>query len=153
MFVSLVYCAESTVHWFVVREKHCWMTADCADKSKRTGRQLFYNLTYRTCGSRVCITTASSVSIPLFGWAYQPWNSVFSLTTNQPQPAYKQKKKANIYVNVLWEVKKQINCIKIVNLWWVKIIIRISYNKTYERYTCWYYFLNINLIQFERSLT
>jgi hypothetical protein len=37
MFVSLVYCAESTVRWFVVREKHCWMTADSADKSKRTG--------------------------------------------------------------------------------------------------------------------
>jgi hypothetical protein len=38
LFVSLVYCAESTVRWFVVREKHCWMTADSADKSKRTGR-------------------------------------------------------------------------------------------------------------------
>jgi hypothetical protein len=37
LFVSLVYCAESTVRWFVVREKHCWMTADSADKSKRTG--------------------------------------------------------------------------------------------------------------------
>jgi hypothetical protein len=36
LFVSLVYCAESTVRWFVVREKHCWMTADSADKSKRT---------------------------------------------------------------------------------------------------------------------
>jgi hypothetical protein len=23
LFVSLVYCAESTVRWFVVREKHC----------------------------------------------------------------------------------------------------------------------------------
>jgi hypothetical protein len=39
LFVSLVYCAESTVRWFVVREKHCWMTADSADKSKRTGRE------------------------------------------------------------------------------------------------------------------
>jgi hypothetical protein len=38
LFVSLVYCAESTVRWFVVREKHCWMDADSADKSKRTGR-------------------------------------------------------------------------------------------------------------------
>jgi hypothetical protein len=38
MFVSLVYCAESTVRWFVVREKYCWMAADSADKSKRTGR-------------------------------------------------------------------------------------------------------------------
>jgi hypothetical protein len=38
LFVSLVYCAESTVRWFVVREKHCRMAADCADKSKRTGR-------------------------------------------------------------------------------------------------------------------
>jgi hypothetical protein len=37
LFVSLVYCAESTVRWFVVREKHCWMAVDCADKSKRTG--------------------------------------------------------------------------------------------------------------------
>jgi hypothetical protein len=27
---------ESTVRWFVVREKHCWMAADSADKSKRT---------------------------------------------------------------------------------------------------------------------
>jgi hypothetical protein len=23
LFVSLVYCAESTVRWFVVREKYC----------------------------------------------------------------------------------------------------------------------------------
>jgi hypothetical protein len=38
LFISLVYCAERTVRWFVVREKHCWMAADCADKSKRTGR-------------------------------------------------------------------------------------------------------------------
>jgi hypothetical protein len=38
LFVSLVYCAENTVRWFVVREKHCWMAADSADKSKRTGR-------------------------------------------------------------------------------------------------------------------
>jgi hypothetical protein len=38
LFVSLVYCAESTVRWFVVREKHCWMAVDSADKSKRTGR-------------------------------------------------------------------------------------------------------------------
>jgi hypothetical protein len=30
LFVSLVYCAESTVRWFVVREKHCWMAADSA---------------------------------------------------------------------------------------------------------------------------
>jgi hypothetical protein len=37
LFVSLVYCAESTVRWFVVREKHCWMAADSADKFKRTG--------------------------------------------------------------------------------------------------------------------
>jgi hypothetical protein len=37
LFVSLVYCAESTVRWFVVRQKHCWMVADSADKSKRTG--------------------------------------------------------------------------------------------------------------------
>jgi hypothetical protein len=41
LFVSLVYCAESTVRWFVVREKHCWMAADSADKSKRTGRKPF----------------------------------------------------------------------------------------------------------------
>jgi hypothetical protein len=42
LFVSLVYCAESTVRWFVVREKHCWMAADSADKFKRTGRVLGY---------------------------------------------------------------------------------------------------------------
>jgi hypothetical protein len=29
--------AESTVRWFVVREKHCWMAADSADPTKRTG--------------------------------------------------------------------------------------------------------------------
>jgi hypothetical protein len=40
LFVSLVYCAENTIRWFVVREKHCWMATDSADKSKRTGRQL-----------------------------------------------------------------------------------------------------------------
>jgi hypothetical protein len=43
LFVSLVYCAESTVRWFVVREKHCWMAADSADKSKRTGRKISDN--------------------------------------------------------------------------------------------------------------
>jgi hypothetical protein len=32
LFVSLVYCVESTVRWFVVREKYCWMAADSADK-------------------------------------------------------------------------------------------------------------------------
>jgi hypothetical protein len=37
LFVSLVYYAESTVRWFIVREKYCWMAADSADKSKRTG--------------------------------------------------------------------------------------------------------------------
>jgi hypothetical protein len=37
LFISLVYCAEITVRWFVVREKHCWMAAGSADKSKRTG--------------------------------------------------------------------------------------------------------------------
>jgi hypothetical protein len=42
LFVSLVYCAESTVRWFVVREKYCWMAADSADKSKRTGRCIGY---------------------------------------------------------------------------------------------------------------
>jgi hypothetical protein len=26
--------AESTVYWFIVREKHYWMVADSADKSK-----------------------------------------------------------------------------------------------------------------------
>jgi hypothetical protein len=41
LFVSLLDCAESTVCWFVVREKHYWMAADSADKSKRTGRVLF----------------------------------------------------------------------------------------------------------------
>jgi hypothetical protein len=37
LFVSLVYCAESTVRWFVVREKQCWMAADSADKSNEQG--------------------------------------------------------------------------------------------------------------------
>jgi hypothetical protein len=30
MFVSLIYCAESTVRWFIMRKKHCWMAADSA---------------------------------------------------------------------------------------------------------------------------
>jgi hypothetical protein len=29
--------AESTVYWFVVREKYYWMAADSADPAKRTG--------------------------------------------------------------------------------------------------------------------
>jgi hypothetical protein len=32
--------AESTVRWFVVREKHSWMAVDSTDKSKRTGCEL-----------------------------------------------------------------------------------------------------------------
>jgi hypothetical protein len=32
-----IIVAKSTVRWFVVREKHCWMTADSADPAKRTG--------------------------------------------------------------------------------------------------------------------
>jgi hypothetical protein len=36
LFVSLVYYVENTVRWFVVREKHYWMAADSADKSKQT---------------------------------------------------------------------------------------------------------------------
>jgi hypothetical protein len=32
-----IIVAESTVHWFIVREKHCWMTADLAEAAKRTG--------------------------------------------------------------------------------------------------------------------
>jgi hypothetical protein len=31
------FTVESTVRWFIVREKHCWIAADSADKSKRTG--------------------------------------------------------------------------------------------------------------------
>jgi hypothetical protein len=27
LFVLLVYCAESTVRWFIVKEKYCWMAA------------------------------------------------------------------------------------------------------------------------------
>jgi hypothetical protein len=27
---------ESIVRWFIMKEKHCWMTADSADKLKRT---------------------------------------------------------------------------------------------------------------------
>jgi hypothetical protein len=45
LFVSLVYCTKGTVRWFVVREKHCWMTADSADKSKRTGCQSLFRYT------------------------------------------------------------------------------------------------------------
>jgi hypothetical protein len=28
--------AESTVRWFIVREKHCWMAADSAEPAKCT---------------------------------------------------------------------------------------------------------------------
>jgi hypothetical protein len=29
-----IIVAESTVYWFIVREKHCWMTADLAEKKE-----------------------------------------------------------------------------------------------------------------------
>jgi hypothetical protein len=29
---------ESTVRWFIMREKYCWMAADLAEPAKRTGR-------------------------------------------------------------------------------------------------------------------
>jgi hypothetical protein len=32
-----IIVAESTVRWFIVREKHCWMAADLAEPAKRTG--------------------------------------------------------------------------------------------------------------------
>jgi hypothetical membrane protein len=32
-----IIVAESTVRWFIVREKHCWMAADSAEPAKRTG--------------------------------------------------------------------------------------------------------------------
>jgi hypothetical protein len=32
-----IIVAESTVRWFVVREKHCWMAVDSADPAKQTG--------------------------------------------------------------------------------------------------------------------
>jgi hypothetical protein len=48
LFVSLVYCVESTVRWFVMRENHYWMAADSADKSKRTGWRLILNLPNRS---------------------------------------------------------------------------------------------------------
>jgi hypothetical protein len=67
LFVSLVYCAESTVRWFVVREKHCWIAADCADKSKRTGRWIpstpFFIVLCFTSSYRIQIKLSSSVKI------------------------------------------------------------------------------------------
>jgi hypothetical protein len=35
LFVSLDYCAKSTVRWFVVKEKRCWMAADSAEGDNR----------------------------------------------------------------------------------------------------------------------
>jgi hypothetical protein len=32
-----IIVAESIVRWFIVREKHCWMTADSAEPAKRIG--------------------------------------------------------------------------------------------------------------------
>jgi hypothetical protein len=54
-----------------------------------------------------------NIDIPLFGWAYQHGLSAgeqcFSLTENQPQPAYKPKKQPAEqgycwYANILWEI-------------------------------------------------
>jgi hypothetical protein len=75
LFVSLVYCAESTVRWFVVREKHCWMAADCADKSKRTGR-LFNGA---TCFIHLALPTFTA------GFAALPRGS--SCPPQRPHPA------------------------------------------------------------------
>jgi hypothetical protein len=41
-----IVVAESTVRWFIVREKHCWMAADSADMLKRTRRVLLEKLSY-----------------------------------------------------------------------------------------------------------
>jgi hypothetical protein len=49
LFVSLVYCVEGTVRWFVVREKHCWMAADSADPAKRRGCMTFQCHFFRVC--------------------------------------------------------------------------------------------------------
>jgi hypothetical protein len=43
--------AESTVRWLIVREKHCWMPADSADKSKRTGCKVL-RLAHTSTGKR-----------------------------------------------------------------------------------------------------
>jgi hypothetical protein len=32
-----IIVTESTVRWFIVREKHCWMVTDLAEPAKRTG--------------------------------------------------------------------------------------------------------------------
>jgi hypothetical protein len=38
-----IIVAESTVRWFIMREKHCWMTANLAEPVKRTGCLQVYN--------------------------------------------------------------------------------------------------------------
>jgi hypothetical protein len=65
LFVSLVYYAKSTARWFVVREKHCWMAADCADKSKRTGRLLFQSLQKKSPLLKLCKAPPSKSSLSL----------------------------------------------------------------------------------------
>jgi hypothetical protein len=32
--------AESTVRWFIVREKHCWMAADSAEPAKQLPKKV-----------------------------------------------------------------------------------------------------------------
>jgi hypothetical protein len=51
LFSILAACfavAESTVHWFVVREKHCWMAADSADMLERTRCRLVRSVSTRS---------------------------------------------------------------------------------------------------------
>jgi hypothetical protein len=60
LFVSLVYCAENTVRWFIMREKHYWMAANSADKSKRTGQEKHASL-----GQRVVACNPAALSVQL----------------------------------------------------------------------------------------
>jgi hypothetical protein len=66
LFGSLVYCAESTVRWFVVREKHCWMAADSADKSKRTGQHRLARVQHRLAhgGGHKCWVSCTLAELP-----------------------------------------------------------------------------------------
>jgi hypothetical protein len=38
--------AESTVRWFVVREKHCWMIADSAETNRVFNELIFEKLVF-----------------------------------------------------------------------------------------------------------
>jgi hypothetical protein len=54
--------AESTVRWFIVREKHCWMAADSAEPAKQTGCRTLEEQDGLKCSMNVQSANIYSVS-------------------------------------------------------------------------------------------